>query len=323
MRLRELKEILEANVDGIKVKSKQVPQKKEYEVSNIRDLYESVMNISSFDFIIEEINVLEGMTYIFNNKSSTVVIDGTDYKKLYVNVDNIDMKVRAVISAISEAIPDQSENSVSIKLPDTTDLKGVSNYIKEIDTILNQSLIGEFQGTIKLQNFDTGSNWIEVILANKEAVVLLGSIVKGTYEFIKEEYLVWKQMKHKIETLNTDMAAKKLLLDAMKDSVNAKARSHAIAITKEFKITDGQAEYETGLTHSIVTLAELIYEGAEVHTALNAPEEAKEVYPDSKEIRKIISNTVKLLPEVSSDISVDNLETNEDDEAEESQADTE
>lgn len=310
MRLREIKDILEANVDDLKLVSKQVPNKNDFEISNLPELYESIMNISEFSFLDKDITKLEFMPYVFHNKNPKVIINNGEFNKMKKIIEDINMKTNAVILAISEAIPKQDENSISIRLPDFVDLNKVSKSIKEIDQILNQSLVGKYTGTVKLQNFDTGSNWIEVVLGNQEAILLFGSIVKGTYEFIKEEYLGWKQTKHQIELYDFDLEAKKMLLESMEQSVNAKARFHAMAISKEFEITENQAEYETGLTYSIITLAELIHEGAEVHTALNAPEESKEAYPETKELRSIINNATKLLPEAQSDIPIHDLEPN-------------
>jgi len=306
MRLREIKQILEENVDKLKVNNSSDVGGAKYEITNFQDLYVAIRNIEQLAFIEEDIAHLDKMTSIFHDKSAKVIIDGTGLKNLNEIIKVIKLKVDTVIMAIDVALPEQNPNSVSIKLPSYTDLSMVSDFIKEIDTILNLTLVDQYKGNVKLQNFDTGSNWIEIILQNKDAVIFLGAIVGCTIKFMQSSYLQWKQTEHTINALNTNEEAKQLILKSLGDTVNFQAQSHASALMKDFNIESSHQEYHTELSYSIQKLAELMSHGTQIHTALNAPEETKEAFPDAKTALLLIENATKLLTDGT---TVDNKES--------------
>jgi hypothetical protein len=295
MRLREIKQILDENIKELKVDNSSDLGNAKYEIKNFHDLYVAIRKIEKLGFLQEDIAILDTMQTIFHDKSEKVIVDNNGLNKLKERVNLIRLKVDTVIKAINEALPEQDQNSVSIKLPNYTELSQVSNFIKEIDTILNQTLVDDFKGNIKLQNFDTGSNWIEILLENKEAVLFLGAIVGSTINFIQSSYLHWKQTEHTIKVLNTDEEARKLILKSISDSVKFQAQSHASALMKDFNIDASHQEYHTNLTYSIHKLAELMSKGTEIHTALNAPEDTKQAFPDAKTTQSLIENATKLL----------------------------
>jgi hypothetical protein len=210
-------------------------------------------------------------------------------------VDVIKIKVSAVIIAISEALPVQNENSLSIKLPDYIELTNVSTFIKGINTILNQTLVDHYRTTIKLQNFDSGSNWIEIVLNNPEAIVYFGYIYKAATELLRTEYIKWREMEHYIKMLAIDEQTKTTVLEGLKNEFNAKAKLNAKILMEKGNISPEQHEYHTNLTSNITQLTEYLSKGAEVHTALNAPEETQEVYPNVQDTQKLIEGAVKLL----------------------------
>ncbi|MGN7409394.1 hypothetical protein [Sporosarcina sp. SAFN-010] len=319
MRLREIKKILEENIFNLEIKYKRDAQKGTNEITDVHKIYVSVMNLAEFNFLEEEIKKLENIPSVFNNKNDKIIVEDSTFRHFESIVNNIIMKVKAVIFAIRDAIPEQSQNSVSIKLPNSIDLVKVSDSIKKINNILSQSLVGKYKSTVKLQNFDSGSNWIEVVLQNTDAVVLFGSIVKHTLSYVREEYMQWRITKSKIDNTNIEQSAKELVLKALEDTIKTQARLHAKVITEEFEITANQQEYENGLTHSIQALAELIHEGAEVHTALNAPLEVKDAYPDEKEIRNFIDTKMKLLPDATETIIEDMEQIDENPEIDDSE----
>lgn len=148
---------------------------------------------------------------------------------------------------------------------------------------------------MKFQNFDTGSNWLEILLDNKEAIIFLGGMVACTTKFIQESYLKFRQTQHTIKELNTDEEARKTILKSLEQTVKMQVESHASDLMKEFNIAESHQEYHTKLTHSIKTLAELMSKGTEIHTALNAPQETKKSFQDPDTTKILIQEATKLL----------------------------
>ncbi|KQL36247.1 hypothetical protein AN960_16630 [Bacillus sp. FJAT-25509] len=293
MRLREIKQILEENVNFLRAEYKEINGK--YEILAFQEIYKAIRNLENLGFLKEDIEYLESMDTIFHDKSQRVIVDGTGLTTFATKIDIINLKVVAVINAIKEALPEQDQNSISIKLPMYTELKEVSIFMKEIDMILNQTFINEYKSSIKLQNFDSGSNWIEIILENKEAIIFMGGLVNSAINFLKSSYLSWKQTSHTIKMLETEDNARQLILKALEENIKMQAQSHASALMKDFNIDESHQEYHTNLSHSIQKLAELLSKGTEVHTALNAPEETKQAFPDVEKTLTLIENATKLL----------------------------
>ncbi|MED4206582.1 hypothetical protein [Neobacillus mesonae] len=298
MRLRVMQDILKRHGSNLNLSTENVSG--EYEIKQFPDLYMDLRELTKFNFLLAEKQRLE-QTTVFHNKNRKVIVDGTTLNEFRNIVNDIQIKVNTVIAAIEEAIPEQDDNSVSIKLPGYVDLTKISTFIKDINTILNQSLVGKYQGTVKLQNFDTGSNWIEVVLSNQDAVVYFGQIVMVATELLRVEFLKWKQTEHTIKALEIDIEAKKVVLEGLKNEFKAKADLHAKMLAEGADIKDGQIEYQTQLSKSIVDLTEYLAVGAEVHTALNAPPEVQQSFPNVEDTQALLENSILLLTSGSED----------------------
>jgi hypothetical protein len=299
MRLRVLKEILEESAEHLQISQKELGSGR-HEVNNFPELYQALKNISEFKFLQDEMKQLNSMT-IFHDKSSRVIVDSNEFNVFNNIVRSILIKIISVVEAIEEAIPEQNENSVSIKLPNYNQLSEIHSFIKDLDTIINQSLIDQYKGPVKLQNFDTGSNWLEIVFENKDSLIFFGGLVHYSALLVKGHYLQSKQMKNRITTLEADEQAKQLILTALDNSVKAQAQFYANALMNDFNISESQHEFHSSLTHNIEKFADLISKGTEVHTALNAPDEAQERFPSPTETQSLIETVVKLLPDVQSD----------------------
>lgn len=294
MRLRVMQSILVENVKNLKVEHKALNNNNQIEITQYPQLHLKLNELMKFKFLASEKDKLEN-TVIYHNKNSRIIVDSNTLNEFSNIVNGIRNKVSTVIEAIDEAIPEQDENSLSIKLPEYVDLTNISSFIKDINTILNQSLVDKYQGTIKLQNFDTGTNWIEVVISNADAIVYFGYIYKAATEIFRKEYLKWKQVEHSIKMLQIEEQAKQAVLKGLEDELNAKAKLNAKMLMEKAEITANQHEYHTNLTKSIIKLAKYLSEGAEVHAALNAPEPVQEVFPDVQETKKLVENSIKLL----------------------------
>ncbi len=294
MRLRVMKKILEENVECLSVQRKDLGGSK-YEITNYRDLYFAIQNTAELGIIPSEFKKLEDLSF-FHDKSQKIIIDSGSLNQLITIVNSINEQVVTVILAIKKAIPEQNENSVSIKLPEYNDLNSVSVFIKKIDTILKQTLVGKYKGNIKFQNFDTGSSWLEIILENKEAITFLAAFVYKATEFTIKNYLQWKQAEKMIESsVGIEVKAREQVLKSLENTVQQQSHHFASIQMKEFDISEGDQEYHTQLSHSIMEMAELLTQGTEVHPALDAPQEIQESFPNVEQTIPLIENALQLI----------------------------
>ncbi|MFB6467668.1 hypothetical protein ACE38V_12830 [Cytobacillus sp. Hz8] len=305
MRLRVMQDILKRHGSNLKVNHQNASG--QYEILQFPELYMDLREITKFEFLNKEKLRLEN-TVVYHNKNRKVIVDSNNLNEFTAIVSEINKKVNTVIAAIEEAIPEQDDNSISIKLPDYVDLSKISTFIKDINTILNQSLVGEYQGNVKLQNFDTGTNWIEIVLSNPDAVIYFGRIVGVATNLLKREFLKWKQAEHTIRSLEIESKAKELVLEGLENEFKAKAELNAKMLAESANITQNQIEYQGQLTKNIMKLTEFLSVGAEVHTALNAPTEVQQAYPDVQEAKKLLEDSIKLLTSGTNNNDDDNIE---------------
>lgn len=295
MRLRVMQDILKRHGSNLKVNAENVAGTSgQFEIKHFPDLFMDLRELTKFNFLSDEKQRLNS-TPVYHNKNRRVIVDSNNLNEFRNIINDIAIKVNTVIAAIEEAIPEQDTNSVSIKLPGFVDLQKISTFIKDINTILNQSLVGKYQGTVKLQNFDTGSNWIEVLLSNPDAVVYFGQIVRVATELLRVEFIKWKQTEHSLKALEIENGAKEVVLEGLKNEFKAKADLHAKMLAEGADITENQVEYQAQLSRSIVDLTEYLAAGAEVHTALNAPQEVQQSFPNVEETQALLESNILLL----------------------------
>lgn len=292
MRLREQKQILEESLESIKVKFDTDKHPRSSEVLNRRlmELRNELIELGSKVNFIKTADLVE---YI----DQFAIDRGDDLSLLNEKIRVVREQIEAVILAIEGVLPDQDPNSVSIKLPDYNnfDISKVSSFIKDIEIILNQTLIDKYKSTIKFQNFDTGTSWIEIILENKEAIVLFGGLIAATVKFIQSSVLRAQETQKYIEKLDIENGVRQTVAKAIEEHKKMQAQVHSTIFMQNNNISEKLLEYHTNLTHSIEKLAGFILKGTEVHPALNAPEEAKKNFPNVKETQTLIENATKLI----------------------------
>ncbi|MFJ7731543.1 hypothetical protein ACIQXF_06560, partial [Lysinibacillus sp. NPDC097231] len=271
-----------------------------FRVIGITKLNSLIVKINKFGFIDNEykefITNFKNIVTLFDNE---VILNSIKYEQYEELLSTINLKVTAVITAISLAIDNQDENSISIKLPPFTDLKSVANFIEDIEKIFKGVLPDKKQGELKLSTFDTGSNWIEVVMTYAESVVIIGEFVKITTELAKN-ILALRSTTEKLESTNSiDDEARQIVLDSMRKLEVEQSKISASKLLESGVINTEDLsninEYQNGLSMQILTMADYLIKGAEVKPALNAPEEQKEEFPSNEEYKLLQESANQLL----------------------------
>lgn len=271
-----------------------------FRVIGVTKLNSLIIKINKFGFIDNEykefITNFKNIVTLFDNE---VILNSIKYEQYEELLKTINLKVTAVITAISLAIDNQDENSISIKLPPFTDLKSVANFIEDIEKIFKGVLPDKKQGELKLSTFDTGSNWIEVVVTYAESVVIIGEFVKVTTELAKN-ILALRSTTEKLESTNSiDDEARQIVLDSMRKLEVEQSKISASKLLESGVINTEDLsninEYQNGLSMQILTMADYLIKGAEVKPALNAPEEQKEEFPSNEEYKLLQESANQLL----------------------------
>ncbi|MFJ7371421.1 hypothetical protein ACIQVU_18640 [Lysinibacillus sp. NPDC098008] len=300
MRLRELKENIESIwKEDAKIGKKEINSNL-YEVSNITLINEKLSNLEKYGIFKTDLDELsQKVPTLYNYRGGAMRVNPNELAKYEKVISNINLKVDAVLKAIEVAIPPQEPNSISIKLPPYQGLKKVSRFIGDIEKILSQILPPDLNTEVKLNNFDTGSNWIEVIVNNKESLVFIGSFVEITVLFAKKYVVSLLKTKSSLDSSSKVEQEKRDEVNKVLDTLLKEYASIEVEkLVSDMNLTDERVgnliEYKERVSKQLIELAKYMSEGAEIHPALNAPKEVKKEFPEVPEI-KSLSNEAKTL----------------------------
>lgn len=216
MRFREQLTIINQNVDDLKVEieTSQTLGVNYTHVTNTKSLSRAIQNIASIGFLEVEIQSFIDLGSSINPISNYQM--GKDDTVTFVAlIEQIKAKTEAVKSSIELSLPEQSENSISIGLPDYTDF----NSIEIVTEILNKSLsiicgIENYRSEIMIQNFDSGSLWFEIVLASSSTVGFVGFVVKTSFSLVAQ-FRALKMQKLSLESMYTEKSQKSKLYDEL------------------------------------------------------------------------------------------------------------
>lgn len=300
MRLRELKDKIEKIGVDLNITSSSTGSNNTIQVNNLNEINTKLMQLDELGVFSSSIKKLEEtVPDLFNYRGGTLNTSKTEFNNYQKIIREINIEISAVLTAIKMAIPEQDKYSISIKLPPYNNLKKVGRFIQDIEVIFSQVLPSNLRTDIKLNNFDSGSNWIEVIVNNEQAMLFLGSFVEVTLLFVKCKYINLVSTKSELEKSNKitgdDQSQASKVIDAL---IKESASIQVEEFLKDKDISDDRIsdvlEYKQTLNLQMIELAKYLVQGAEIHPALNAPEEVKKEFPNADETRSL-ANEIKTL----------------------------
>jgi hypothetical protein len=295
MRLRAMNELINQSLDNLSYGATGRGDST-YIIEESQQAIRAIQNLKGFEFLAEDIQQLMGLETIYFNRAvpDRIIVDSNTFQTFKRIIDTATIKIQAVKEAIEQSVPEQDAHSISIKLPDFHAISDVGSFFDKLGKVLDQAIVNEYiKGSVKLQNFDSGSLWVEVIVGGTVALAFIGRMTKAAAA-IRNEVYEWKFMKKKLEGISVKQAALEEVDKALKDSVETKARLEAKMVMQEFNINETDQEYHTKLTYAIRAMGELIFQGTEFHHALRAPDEAKQQFPETKQPSQLES-TIKHL----------------------------
>ena len=262
--------------------------------------YVQITNIKNFKSAISLLDNIFGLENLSvnirkileNSVSDTEQVTQNEYTKLSKEILELKKYLLAFYTLLHSQIPDESKNSLNIKLPPINDFEDLSKVSKELHNAISKVIFNEdINGTEQIVSVENGSIWINVIVG-AGALPLMGSLIwaaSAVYKYIlqcrvAEEHLRGLKLQHDgIENIL------KLQVSSIKNVIEAEA----IFIQSEhFK--NNEAENLEQIKNSIRIFSELIQKGAEIKPAITSPKEIKGLFPsvspeliESRAIKKI------------------------------------
>lgn len=283
------------DVSLIIVKDKDSTTRSVITLSNVLKFKDFLSQVEFISSLQETIDILKlSPLYGKYGKSEDLVrLQPEAWQEISKLQSRLFLSISIILNTICDSYKETTECTITLKLPDPRDLDDMINTLKTVQTIFAQNLHNEkIKGVVQIESWETGSFWIDLFVGTQAAVVLVGSIAwaaavinkKRQEGLIIEEYV--KGLKIKNNSLEDIRKGQEEAIQLLIERETHNIQSEHFG--------DKDPEQFERLKMAIRTMADLIKRGTEIHPSLTAPEQVKNLFPDTKHLESIESR-VKLL----------------------------
>ena len=242
--------------------------------------------------------------------SDMVVVKEDDFRGFYSRLEKISIKCDAILELAESILPQEVENTISIKLPVEISLSEIGLLAKDFsaffDVLFSSPKLKEC-GSVKFYGVEAGSSWM-YLLVPVSAMKIVNIIVDGIYN-IYNSYLKIQHMKAELDRIKLE---NEMLLD-VKKVVRALSEDavHLINNDQELGL---DAESEAKLSRNLENIIKLFNAGVRIYPSLAAPTEER------NKTNEMISHIENLLTDMNKPAlpETNDQETPSDDDSDES-----
>lgn len=270
MRLSEVRKIITENRQILSIRTdKYRSDSTMLEVNNMHTVLTYLNNLKKIPslepHIISLYNDFPKLSTIYT--SEMVVVKEDDYRGFYARLEKISIKCDAILELAESILPQEVENTLSIKLPVEISLSEIGQLTKEFSSffdILFSSQKLKDGDSIKFYGVEAGSSWL-YLLVPVSAMKIVNIIVDGIYN-IYNSYLKIQHMKAELDRIKLE---NEMLLD-VKKVVRALSEDavHLINNDQELGL---DAESEAKLSRNLENIIKLFNAGVRIYPSLAAP----------------------------------------------------
>lgn len=213
-----------------------------------------------------------------------IIVTYADYLALHSLAVKIDNYIDCVIQFLEDqGVDGADEIGVSVKLAEASSLFEVNKKIERLDGMLGQALsILAEPSRVTVARWENGSLWIDLLVGSASGVLLIGGITWAAACAFKK-YQEGKLIEKASEGMGIKNEVLQSLSDGVSSAIEALIEAEAIRLNEKHSKGKGDPETIGRLKHCIKETFEMIKEGTEIHPALMAPEEVKNVFPNLSE----------------------------------------
>lgn len=255
---------------------------------NIREVLNVIDSLNLFSFIVHELKT----SIIYTTAADDMRAQSTEALKVERDLNLLKELIINFLSMLKKTVPEESTDSINIKLPVINDFDELSKVSRDIHLGLTQVIVNDdVNGQTKIVSVENGSIWLNV-LVGATAVNVIASLVWSAsviYKKIQEGRLLEQQ----IRALKVKTDSLEDILKAQKAETQLMIQAEAEFINSEH-FTENVPENIERIKNSITIFSDLIAKGAEIHPALVAPEKVANLFPDPTKMINIESKIKKL-----------------------------
>jgi hypothetical protein len=263
-----------------------------------REQANQIQNAGQFHSLVENCRAIPGTEAIIARieqnqfyKGGGVTLPLNDVSRALVKEAHAlrDFLKLVQVFVTSASTSEAGESDIYVRFPKADDLPALTQQLNALQKILEQTILdANVGGKMVVKSVDNGSFIILLYLGSITAVTFIGGLTWAAAVVYKkyQEALLVKMHVEALEIRNESLIEiKKAQKEMLKDVVSAGARH----LEKEIYGGEESPERLERIKHSIETLQGLLEKGAEVHPALMAPEQVKNLFPNYQKLGSVES----------------------------------
>ncbi len=281
MRLRDIQQVLTDEIGALQIRTKNIDGSNDKEIHGSRRTLEAIEALKPTGIFQEEITKLLSVSLIVNNVRDPIVVPLPIYQDFHKTLARLQQRATVFLGVLNEFIGEQDPHSIGVRLPLGLDLKETAEIISDLDKLLQQALVNtDTNGTITLQGFDRGSEWLEIGLGSAAALAFFSRMVQF-YFCVKEKGV---EIEGKREFVR-EIKLKNDLKEAMNESLTQELETYQDQELKE--LLGDNNDLNGRIKFSVDSLKKLMDRGLQIQPSFSAPEEIKLPFSPPEQIEQV------------------------------------
>ncbi|MFC1226672.1 hypothetical protein ACFE6N_22905 [Pedobacter sp. BG31] len=280
MKLKDIISTIEISIPDLLISQSTVQHNgvQYIQVGNLIAIRRAIGEIEKTGIASETIKRLNE-TEIFNISGDSLRMRVADVNELTSDLDSLSTIAHEISKSLTRVIGEPAENSIFIKLPEVRDFSDLSKAADSFQKILSQTIVNEdINGEIKIKSVENGSIWLEVALGTTLAVAAIGSLAWAA-AVVYKKFQEGRMLSQTVNAKKIQNKTKQDLGAALKVMLDYVVESEAQHFCEEH-YREADPEKVERVKFTIRELMGEMDKGAEVHPALSAPENVKNLFPD-------------------------------------------
>ena len=281
MRLRDIQQVLTDTIGALQIRTKNIDGSNDKEIHGSRRTLEAIEALKPTEVFKEEITKLLSVSLIVNNVSDPIVVPLPMYQDFHSTLTRLHQRATVFLGVLNEFIGEQDPHSIGVELPPRLDLEQTADTIRDLNMLLQQALVNpDTNGTITLQGFDRGSEWLEIGLGSITALTRFSQMVQSYFR-VKEKGIEIEKQREQARTM-------RLGNDLMEGVNKSLTRDFETYRERELDNFLGENnEQNERIKLSLDLLKTLMDKGAQIQPSLSAPEEIKSSFSPREQIEQM------------------------------------
>ena len=240
----------------------------------IRNMLNSLWDLNLFSEVVNRLR----SSAIFTSSGNSLRIIGNESVIVDSDLKLLKSLITNFLTVLTETVPEESIDSINIKLPPVNDFDELSKVSRDIHLAISQVIFNdEINGQTKIVSVENGSIWLNVLVGTTAVSVIASLVWSGAV--IYKKILEGKLLEQQIRSLKVKNDSLEDILKAQKAETDLLIIAESEHVNSEF-FTENTPENLEKIKNSITIFAELISKGAEIQPALVAPENVSNLFPD-------------------------------------------